>query len=348
MASSKSSANTKTILVATAIVMILGATAILINVLNRIPDNDPLTIGNTAGNLNNYGTFCESDGKVYFANPYDGGSLYSMNPDQSEITRLYEGNFKYINAGGNYLYASMESSDGGTGLGYVLKTTGIYRVKKNGKSIKCISDDISLIMSLSGNDLYYQAPTGFGVGLKKLDVTKTKQTPETIEATFVLNPACIENGSIYYGGTEKDHYLYSFDPNTNTSVPIWGGNVWNPVYDSGYFYYMDISNDYCICRYSPQTQSVDILSHERVDMFNVGYGEIFYSTSTASTPGLYRMSTNGGDAELLFEGIVSDINITSTFTYFKQYGLDSHIFCVPTYGGNYVSEFMAASDAVTN
>lgn len=49
-------------------VLIVGALAI---VGDRIPDNPPETVGNTAGNLNNSGYFCEYDGTVYFANAYD-------------------------------------------------------------------------------------------------------------------------------------------------------------------------------------------------------------------------------------------------------------------------------------
>lgn len=43
-------------------VIIVGALAI---VGDRIPDNPPETVGNTAGNLNNSGYFCEYDGTVY-------------------------------------------------------------------------------------------------------------------------------------------------------------------------------------------------------------------------------------------------------------------------------------------
>ena len=49
-------------------VIIVGALAI---VGDRIPNNPPETVGNTAGNLNNSGYFCEYDGTVYFANAYD-------------------------------------------------------------------------------------------------------------------------------------------------------------------------------------------------------------------------------------------------------------------------------------
>lgn len=63
-------------------VIIIGAFAI---VGDRIPDNPPETVGNTAGNLNNSGYFCEYDGKVYFANVYDSDTLYSMAPSEQDI-----------------------------------------------------------------------------------------------------------------------------------------------------------------------------------------------------------------------------------------------------------------------
>ena len=66
-------------------VIIIGAFAI---VGDRIPDNPPETVGNTAGNLNNSGYFCEYDGKVYFANVYDSDTLYSMDPSEQDIKKL--------------------------------------------------------------------------------------------------------------------------------------------------------------------------------------------------------------------------------------------------------------------
>ena len=66
-------------------VIIVGALAI---VGDRIPDNPPETVGNTAGNLNNSGYFCEYDGTVYFANAYDSNTLYSMDPSEQNIKKL--------------------------------------------------------------------------------------------------------------------------------------------------------------------------------------------------------------------------------------------------------------------
>ena len=67
------------------ILLLLMVIAILIG---RVPLNDENTVGNTPGNLNNGGYFCESDGRVYFANAYDGYALYSMNSDESDLRKL--------------------------------------------------------------------------------------------------------------------------------------------------------------------------------------------------------------------------------------------------------------------
>ena len=85
-------------------VLIVGALAIL---GDRIPDNPPETIGNTAGNLNNSGYFCEYDGTVYFANAYDSNTLYSMDPSEQNIKKLGNASVKNILAGGKYLYPGL-------------------------------------------------------------------------------------------------------------------------------------------------------------------------------------------------------------------------------------------------
>ena len=64
-------------------VLILIAAGVIIAILlsKRIPDNDSGVIGNTAGNLNSGGLFCETDGTVYFSNPYADGHQNSLDSD---------------------------------------------------------------------------------------------------------------------------------------------------------------------------------------------------------------------------------------------------------------------------
>ena len=52
------------------IALIIGIGALLM-LSQRIVMNPEGTVGNTAGNLNNDGRFCEYDGTVYFLNSFD-------------------------------------------------------------------------------------------------------------------------------------------------------------------------------------------------------------------------------------------------------------------------------------
>lgn len=341
MSKNKGASSAVALIIFGCIIAILVATTVIINILNKIPENDPTLSGNTGGNLNNGGYFCEDKGVVYFANPYDSGSLYSMNPDQTEIKKLTTGNCRYINAGGDYLYYAMSTPEGGTGLGFIIKTSGIYRCKKNGARVECLSEDNTLISSLVGNYVYYQASTGKGTGLKKVAIDG-KEKASVVEDSFVLNPACSESGYIFFGGTTTNHYLYQLSTGSDSVSALWDGDVWNPVYDGGYFYYMDISDKYSICRYSPTGQSVEILTHDRADSFNVGYGFVYYVVSVGDNPGLYRMHTDGSNVELVASGYISDVNMTSTYTYYREYGTTTPIYCVPTTGINSPGYFQAA------
>ena len=106
------------------ILLLLMVIAILIG---RVPLNDENTVGNTPGNLNNGGYFCESDGRVYFANAYDGYALYSMNSDESDLRKLGEGSYSFLNVGGDYLYYSMIGNSDDYELGFIGTPYGVYR-----------------------------------------------------------------------------------------------------------------------------------------------------------------------------------------------------------------------------
>ena len=333
------------LIIVLSVVLLLVGGVVISKRFSFIPDNDPSLVGNTGGNLNNGGYFCEdlANGKVYFANQYDNGYLYSMNTDKTELKKLYNSKCSNICIGGEHLYFAMQTPEGGTGLGFVIKTAGIYRSPIKGGKAECLTLDECVAMNLIGNNIYYQTSTGKGVGLKRIEIHGDEES-EIIEDSFVINPACAIDGKIYYGGTAKDHYLYAFDVGTRTATALWNGNVWNPVWYDNYFYYMDISEKYKICRYSPATQTVEILTHDRVDNFNVGYGYIFYNVSVGDNPGLYKMQTNGSGRQQIFPGYVCDINITSLYTYFRGFGSDTPVYCVPTSGGS-VMEFKEAEEA---
>ena len=326
----------------TIVVLILLSLGVVLS--GHITMNDDFTVGNTPGNLNNGGYFCEADGRVYFANAYDSYGLYSMNPDESEMVKLSGNSVSSINAAGKYLYYAM-TSDGssGSGLGYLAHTEGIYRSNLKGKSTVGLDRCGIVSMQLCGNYLYYEKyDKALGTTLDKVRIDKKDR--QTV-AEEIINPNCYVNGRIYYNGTGKDHFLYALDVSTDNATVVWRGNLWNPIVQDSYVYYMDVSENYRLCRYSLNNDVVEVLTNDRIDMFNVYDNYIYYQVSSTDAPALKRMLTDGSYQELVREGVYQNINITSEYVYFNAFNETTPVYKTYTYGPVNVTTFDAAREA---
>lgn len=282
----------------------------------RIPENAPGTVGNTAGNINNRGLFCEQDGVVYFSNPYDNGALYSMNVDETNFRKLGSAPVELINAGGKYLYYFQTSASGDAGLGYVRTHNGVYRSNLKGKETVSFSPDPAYTMQLVDNYLYYVATDDNGPHLfrKKIDRSDLQLLSDT-----TTNPACALNSMIYFNGTKEDHHLYCLNTLNDSVSMVYGGNLWNPIVAGDYVYYMDLDSDYSLCRYCFSTQVAETLTTDRIDTFNLSGPSIFYQKSSSSDPCLIRMNLDGSSPEVVMTGLYSEINVTSQFAYFHPF-----------------------------
>lgn len=310
----------------------------------KVPENPDGTVGNTAGNLNNGGLFCEDEGKVYFANAYDNYTLYAMNPDETEIVKLSDAQIGSINAAGNYLYYYQSSTGGSDNFASMFRIDGLYRCKKNGKSSLCLKRVPVPSLSLVNNTVFYQSySTKNGTSLCRIDIDKKNY--EQI-ADYVINPAGVRNNRIYFGGTQEDHYLYALDTDNNAISVVYPGNVYNPVVEGDYVYYMDISSDYRLCRYSLSTQEIQVLTEDRLDSFNVAGDMIYYQKSDSKEPALKRIRTDGSGEEVVSYGVYENINATSMYVYFSLFKEPIPVYRTPINGPVQVTTFTAAADAV--
>ena len=125
---------TKNLLIIGGVFLALIITVLIFGIsssVKKVPDD---TIGNTAGNLNNGGLFCEYNGKVYFSNAYDGGTLYVMNSDETEVKKLNDSIVKYINASESYLVYYQEGVHTDDDLSSIVQNYGIFRTDLKGKN----------------------------------------------------------------------------------------------------------------------------------------------------------------------------------------------------------------------
>ena len=332
-------------------ILFLSITAVILTILlilvilsSRIPMNDEFTTGNTPGNLNNGGYFCEMDGRVYFANAYDNFALYSMNPDETDLIKYNDGAVSSINAAGNYLYYAQSSgSTEAGGIGGVVRISGIYRSNLKGKSVVGLDRCNIVSMQLCGNYLFYEKyDKQVGTSLTKVRIDK--KDIQTV-AEGIINPNCCVNGKIYYNGTAEDHYLHALDVSTGRDAVIWQGNIWNPIVQGGYVYYMDVGENYRLCRYDLAGKVVEVLTNDRIDMFNVYDNYIYYQVSSADSPALKRMLTDGSSQETVREGVYQNINITSQYVYFNSFNESTPVYKTYTYGPVNVTTFDAAREA---
>jgi len=286
------------------------------------PMNPEGTVGNTAGNLNNSGLFCEYDGTVYFSNATDHGSLYAMNPDETGIRKLNSLNVRNILAGGKFLYYFQLGDYSDKSFGNIVSTESFNRSKLNGSDTMGLTRDIVVQAQLVDNYLYMLTATNDGPSFYKMKIDKS----DVVElGTSLINPACAENGVIYYNGTGKNHYLYGWDTATDRSYEVWGGNLWYPVLDGDYVYYLDVANNYRICRYSLSQNVVEVLTNDRADCFNVGNGYVYYQKN-GTAPQLKCMRTDGTDVQVIAEGVFTNINMTSQYVYFQDYDDEASLY----------------------
>jgi len=334
----------KQILIIFIVLLILIGLYFLLTQTEELTQNDTTVEGNTAGNLNNGGYFCQNGSIVYFANAYDNNCLYSMNVDETNITKLSKAKVKYINAAGDYIYYYQEDSTSIKDLGFVQRISGVYRSKIDGNDSFCLNKDPSGIVKLVGNYIYYQHyDNENGMTLHKISIDKKEE--EEI-ANYIINPSSYGIGYIFFNGIENDHHLYQLNVNSNLITSIWDGDLWNPTYHDGYIYYMDISSNYKLCRYSLQNKMVEVLTNDRLDFFNIYEDIIYYQKSSTTSPALKRMNLDGTNPEIVDEGNFQNINITSRYVYYNAYDIPVPVYKTVTYGPINIETFGAAADAI--
>lgn len=340
MKKGKSKQNVLAALFAVVLLAVLGIIVALSALSERVTPNPPGTVGNTAGNLNNGGYFCEYNGTVYFANAYDQNNLYAMDPDEGQIRKLSNTSIRNLLAGGDYLYYFQMASTGEAGMGSVRVPRSFNRCNLKGKNITSLTRDTVVTGQLVDDYLYLLIAGNANPSFYKI---KTNKTDQQVLANYSINPACAVNGMIYYNGTQNDHYLYSLNTATDVSSVVWEGNLWYPALEGDYVYYMDMGNNYRICRYSLSQNTVEVLTNDRADCFNVGSGYVYYQKN-GSNPQLICMRLDGSEKKVVAEGNFTDINMTSRYVYFRDFANEDSLY--HSYLGSDYSEIFYAAQAI--
>ena len=316
--------------------------AITFYIIDKRVPMSPSNSGNTPGNLQNGGLFFEMDGKVYFSNSNDANCLYSMNPDESSPKRLTSMGAKYISGAEDFLYFYMDStkvSSKVTGLGSVTNQYGIYRCRTTGRDQFCLLRDFCGEVNLCGEYIYYQSKTGASLNKIKCNQKDQQQVSEDY-----ISPVCYDDGLIFFTGVSKDHNIHTMDTRAgDLDSTVVSGNYFLPVVQDGYLYYLDGETNYSLWRVNLSTNEKTLVTSDRIDCFNVNSTHIYYAYSNAEAPSLRRCELDGNNREILYNGVVNSINLTSQYVYFKEFGNDDIIYHIPLNGSAPAQPFIISS-----
>ena len=308
-------------------ILILGAIIALIIVsgfIGKIKDNPEGTRGNTPGNLLNYGTFMEEDGKVYFHNYSANGALCSMNSDESDVRLIVNCNAAFINSAGDYLYYYQISHNDEGDLAFLSRNLGVYRSTKDGEKTVCMLKKPVIMVNLIDNFVYYcfqNNETG-ALGISRKTIQNKK--PETLTDITII-PYLYHYGSFFYAGQDGDHDFHAYNVETGTDTTVFEGDIWNPIIDESHnmLYYMKVSDNYKLYR-RPLNGGLDTeerVTAERVDCYNIApdAGYIYYQKNSRSDPAIMRTGLDGSDPEIILPGNYTEINVTSRYVYFRAF-----------------------------
>ncbi|SEL01842.1 protein of unknown function [Butyrivibrio sp. ob235] len=310
----------------------------------RVPMNDENVVGNTPGNLYNGGLFLEMDGKVYFSNPLGNDCLYSMNPDETDVKQLTSMNTSHIVGAGKYIYFYLDYSKKNVsnsklkGLGNVSVFYGLYRSQLDGEKQEVLDREYISSVQLVGSYLYYNVDNGNKAGLNKIRIDERNQSLVTAEK---LDPSCAIDGKIYYSGVDLDHDLHVMDTlSEDTSSILLSGNIWQPIVQNGFVYYIDAAHHYRLCRTNLSSGETSVLTDSRVDFYNMNEFNIFYATSEPGNQTLRVMKLDGSNNAVIAEGIFHALSLTSKYLYFKPFDVENVMYHVPVDGSDVVSTFL--------
>jgi len=334
------------IIIALVLILALAAGGAYYYISTKIVYNNETAVGNTPGNLNNGGLFCEYEGKIYFANPADQNKLYVMDSDCTNAKKLNDDSVASLNVCGSYIYYVKNNFTEDTiGMIFRGQLFGVYRCSLDGKRKKALYDELSGVISLSGNTLYYQhyddktALSLYKVGIDGKNNEKLYDT--------AYSPSCVQGNRIYFSDDDGKHYICYYDIEADRIVTFYNGNTYMADVEGNYAYFIDLDKNYSLVRLNCSNRTLELLYGEsgaKVVNYNVYGNKIFLQVEGDSgQTGLYRMNIDGTQLEKIASGNITNIHCTSQYTFFQYYTKQGVLYRVSTTGANPVVEEITVS-----
>lgn len=307
------------------IILVVSGLSIFAYLSSRTIWNEEDATGNSAGNLNNGGLFCEDGDLIYFANPKDDGSLYSMTQECTDFKKIHKDKVSSINTTSHYIVYVRDNHerDKNAGNFFNFNNVGIYRIKKkNSGDIEQLYNDPAGVTGVYGNYVYYQHyNTEDNLEFYRVKLDGSEE--EKLSAEPVV-PASYQNGSLYYNGVDNDHDIHSLSLSNKQVSDIAYGNYFSILAENGTIYYLDLAQNYAIGRMNLDGSNPELLVKERCSFFNLSPDGryLFYQIDGGSHNRLCLLDLTTLEEKTILEGDFCKLNTTSRYLFFQDFHLE--------------------------
>lgn len=321
MASKKAAKSSKkgAIIALLVVILVIGGMAAYSYFNNKVYFSSSTKQGNTAGNLYNGGLFCESDGRIYFSNPNDEYTLYSMNTDLTDFKKHYNDYVRYINADENYVYYSRMNNkkENGSQSIFVFYSTGVYRLNKRNNSLAVITSEPSGSLMLFKNRLYYQVYLNNSLTLHSVGIDNEHDVRLVTDDTPMVSAM---NDTIYYAGRNKDHFIHSINSSGNDSVAF-EIDAHMPIATEKGVYYIDTTDNYKLRFVAFGSNESELVIDKNISWYNMSDDGrfIFYETDSEKEAGIYVFDIISSDITRILAGNFKWLNVAGGYCFFYDF-----------------------------
>jgi hypothetical protein len=276
------------------------------------PENAQLsTSAITSKVVNNCGNCAIQGEKIYYANSYDNGTLYSMNVNGSDNRKLSNDWTPWFYVSGERIY--YQNGKDGMKI-YVMNTDGSGRQKLN--------DDDSENINVTSDRIYY-CNTDDGFTLYSMNTDGSDRKKLNGDNPLYMN---VVDDRIYYSGELSGiKGIYSVKTDGTDRIKLTDDSPYLMIAADGWIYYNNENDDSKL--YAIRTDGSDRhkLNDDYALSINVVDDRIYYKNGNEGK--IYSINTDGGDRKLLSDDsadwlIVGDSRIYYTITGSKIYSMN--------------------------
>ncbi|MBR4344642.1 MAG: DUF5050 domain-containing protein [Lachnospiraceae bacterium] len=309
----------KPVLIISVIILLVAGLLIYNYISGKVQKSAPGTIGNTAGNLYNGGLFCENGGKIYFSNPNDDYTLYSMDSSISNFKKLYNDYVRYINVDENYVYYTRQNNkkENPTKSIFIFFSTGVYRIKKNGSALAKISSEPCGSLVLYDNELYYQVYKNSALSLYKADIAGENEKKLFSDDTPVVS---VYNGNLYYSGNLNESNIHSLKQSGVSSVAV-ETKSYMPIATEEGIFYVSVADNYNIFLTDYEDKERKCIVAKPVTWYNITSDGryIFYNCDEGDNSAVYMFDREKNETEKIRDGNYKWLNVAGGYCFFFDY-----------------------------